>query len=166
MMAGGLTDARQSGEQAVMEKALTMLPLFLHKVDILQGIGLLKSSMTLSLSQMLIDESIAAQCRRIAEGITVCDARDCLDDIREVGIGGNFLMQDSTVEAFRSREFLMPPLVHRQPQDQWIAGGRPDMNHAARERALAMLRRESKHPLPDSAIKLIHEIMNEAQRRL
>jgi len=166
MNAGCLTDAKALGMQAVMEKVLTTLPLVLAEVDVIQGIGLIESSMTLSLEQMLIDGEIANLCKRMKDGVDVSDDKDFFDDIKAVGPGGHFLKQKNTRAAFRTDEFTHAPLCDRNSYDSWVALGRKDMIDHAREKVRAILDSEIKNPLPEQTEKQIREIMEEAERKL
>ncbi|MDF3002859.1 MAG: trimethylamine [Bacillota bacterium] len=166
MMAGCLTDAKTLGMQAVMEKTLTTLPLVLSGVDVIQGIGLVESSMTLSLEQMVIDNEIALLCKRIREGVDVRDEQDFFEDIKKVGHGGHFLKQKNTRAAFRSSEFYQAELCDRESYDGWTALGSPGMIDAARKKVEEILAGEMKNPLPEQKEKVLREIMEEAQLKL
>ncbi|HWQ77226.1 MAG TPA: trimethylamine methyltransferase family protein [Anaerovoracaceae bacterium] len=166
MNAGCLTDAKAPGMQAVMEKVLTTLPLVLAGSDIIQGIGLIESSMTLSLEQMIIDGEIANLCRRIKDGVKVSDDLDFFDDIKAVGPGGHFLKQKNTRAAFRTDQFYQTELCDRSSYDTWADLGRKDMIDFARAKVKAILEAEIKNPLPGETEKLLREIMEEARRKL
>jgi trimethylamine--corrinoid protein Co-methyltransferase len=166
MVAGCLTDAKTPGTQAVMEKVLTTLPLVLAEVDVIQGIGLIESSMTLSFEQMIIDSEIAHLCNRIKEGITVSDDLDFYEDIKAVGQGGHYLKQKNTKAAFRSKEFYHAALCDRNSYDGWVDLGKPEMFGLARKKVKEILDGELKNPLPEQTEKQIREIMGEAERKL
>lgn len=166
MNAGCLTDAKAPGMQAVMEKVLTTLPLVLAEVDVIQGIGLIESSMTLSLEQMLIDGEIANLCKRMKDGITVSDEQNFYEDIKAVGQGGHFLKQKNTRAAFRSSEFYHAELCDRNSYDTWAGLGKRDMIDVAREKVKEILDGERKNPMPASTEKQLLEIMEEAGRKL
>ncbi|HVI42006.1 MAG TPA: trimethylamine methyltransferase family protein [Anaerovoracaceae bacterium] len=166
MNAGCLTDAKAQGMQAILEKVLTTLPLVLAEVDVIQGIGLIESSMTLSLEQMVIDGEIANQCKRMKDGITVSDEMDFFEDIKAVGHGGHFLKQKNTRAAFRTSEFYQSALCDRNSYDSWVDLGKPEMADVARKKVKAILDGEIKNPLPEETEKQIREIMDEAERKL
>ena len=166
MCAGCLTDAKTPGMQAVMEKVLTTMPMVLADIDVIQGIGLVESSMTLSLEQMIIDNEIANLCKRMKDGIKVNDENDFFDDIRMVGHGGHFLKQKNTKAAFRTSEFFQAALCDRNSYDGWAGLGSPDMIGLAREKVKSILKSELKNPLPESTEKMIREIMEEAKKKL
>lgn len=166
MNAGCLTDAKALGMQAVMEKVLTTLPLVMAGIDVIQGIGLIESSMTLSLEQMIIDSEVANLCKRMKDGVDVSDSMDFFDDIKSVGQGGHFLKQKNTRTAFRTDQFSQTPLCDRNSYDSWVDLGRPDMIDHARKKVREILDGEMKNPLPEQTEKLIREIMEEAERKL
>lgn len=166
MSAGCLTDAKAPGMQAVMEKVLTTVPLVLSEIDVVQGIGLIESSMTLSLEQMVVDCEIANLCNRMKAGIDTGDDKDYFEDIKTVGPGGHFLKQKNTRAAFRSDQFYHAMLSDRNSYDGWVDLGRPDMLSQARNKVQKILDSEPKNPLPESTEKLITEIMQEAERKL
>lgn len=166
MSAGCLTDAKAPGMQAVMEKVLTTVPLVMSEIDVVQGIGLIESSMTLSLEQMVIDSEIANLCRRMKDGIDMGEDKDFFEDIKEVGPGGHFLKQKNTRAAFRSDQFYHAALCDRNSYDGWVDLGRPDMYDQARKKVTEILAAEPKHPLPETTEKQLREIMQEAERKL
>ncbi len=164
-IAGCLTDAKEPGKQAVLEKVLTTLPLSLAGADVIQGIGLLESSMTLSLEQILIDAEIGGLCQRMRQGIEVSEEKDCYEDIVQVGQGGHFLKQPSTRAGFRSKEFYVPSLLDRDSYDEWHDLGSPNMFSEANKKVQGILAAAPDHPLPVDVEKQIREIMEEMRRQ-
>ena len=166
MAAGCLSDANSVGMQAAMEKVLTTIPLTHNDVDIIQGIGLIEGSMTLSLEQMIIDAEIFEYCMRMHQGIDVCDDKDYFEDIKAVAQGGHFLKQKSTRKAFRSDEFYNSKLIPGDTYDTWKAAGSKDMKDYAHEKVAAILAADPVCPLDANTEKLIREIMAEAAAKL
>jgi trimethylamine--corrinoid protein Co-methyltransferase len=149
-----------------MEKVLTTLPLVLSEIDVIQGIGLIESSMTLSLEQMIIDSEIAGLCRRMKEGIEVSNDLDFIEDVKNVGQGGHFLKQKNTRTAFRTDQFSQAMLCDRDSYDGWASLGRREMIDLARDKVKEILGSEPKNPMPEKTEKQIAEIMEEAKRKL
>ncbi len=164
--AGCLSDAKTPGMQSVLEKALTTLPLVLSGTDVIQGVGLIDSSMTLYLPHILIDNEIGRLCARIKEGIEVGPEKDYMEDIESVGHGGHFLKQKNTRRAFRSSEFYLSELCDRNSYDEWERLGRPDLSDNAIKNVGSILASDKKYPLPSDTEKIIREIMEEAGRKL
>ena len=166
MAAGCLSDSCGRGMQNAMEKVLTTIPLTLNDVDIIQGIGLIEGSMTMSLEQMIIDAEIFEQCMRMHQGIDVCDEKDYFEDIRAVAQGGHFLKQKSTRRAFRTDEFYNSRLIPGDSYDSWKAAGCRDLVEYAHEKVAAILAADPVCPLDENTEKLVREIMAEAEAKL
>jgi trimethylamine--corrinoid protein Co-methyltransferase len=163
---GCTTDAKGPGSQAVLEKLLTTMPLVLNGTDLIQGPGALETSATLCLEQIVVDEEIAGVCQRMREGVDFSDAKNHFDDIADVGPGGHFLMQKSTLAACRSDEFYAPLLCDRHPFDRWVDLGKPDLYSRARQRVEEILAAPQKNPLPDDVIGKLDEIVRKADKEL
>jgi trimethylamine---corrinoid protein Co-methyltransferase len=166
MSAGCLTDAKSPGMQSVMEKIITTMPLVLSGTDIVQGIGLVESSMTLSYEQIVIDGEIAKLCKRLKDGIDISPEKDYYEDIKQVGHGGHFLKQKNTRQAFRSSEFYMSEICDRNSHDEWELLGNPDLLSNARKKVEEILNGEQNCPLSEDKEKLLLEIMDEAKQVL
>ncbi len=164
--AGCLSDAKQPGAQAVMEKVFGTLPLVLSGVDVINGTGEIDTSQLLVLEQIVVDHEIACMCKRFKDGIEVSDAKDYMDDIVQVGPGGHFLMQPSTVKACRSDEFYLPGLSDRNTFEQWEALGNPTLYSKARERVKEILASPQKNPLPGDVIDKLEDIVRRANKEL
>lgn len=163
IVAGCLTDAKAPGPQAMLEKLLSTLPLVLAGVDVINGIGEISTSQILVPEQILLDHELAVLCQRLRDGIT---AKDLFADVARVGPGGNFLMEDSTVEACRSAEFCQPEFVDRTSYEQWQDLGRPDLYTKARQRMTEILAGPLKNPVPDKVTGQLESIMRRADAAL
>jgi trimethylamine--corrinoid protein Co-methyltransferase len=75
--------------------------------------------------------------------LTFDDQNVPLDLIARVGPGGNFLMEDHTVETFR-RSFWFPRFLDRDVYEIWEEKGSKDLRTALNERARSIL--ESRRP--------------------
>lgn len=166
VVAGCLTDAKTGGAQAVMEKMATTLPLVLSGADGINGIGLVESSMTQCLEQLVVDNEIGQICKRIRDGIEISDAKDYLEDIKAVGPGGHFLRQKTTRKAPRSGEFYTPSLSDRNSFNGWQNLGTPDLYSEARKTVEQILSEDVINPLPPATEQVIREIMETADKEL
>jgi trimethylamine--corrinoid protein Co-methyltransferase len=164
--AGCLSDSKSPGVQAIMEKMTSALPLVLSGVDVINGIGEIETSQLLVLEQIVVDHEIARICKRMKDGVDVCDAKNYFEDIANVKPGGHFLLEPSTLEACRSDEFLMPGLFDRNTHDQWLELGKPDVYPKARKKVEEILAAPQKNPLPDKIIGKLEDIMRRADKEL
>jgi trimethylamine--corrinoid protein Co-methyltransferase len=115
------------------------MPLVLNGTDLIQGPGALDTSAVLCLEQIVVDEEIAGVCKRMRDGVDFSDSKNYFDDIAEVGPGGHFLMQESTLAACRSDEFYSPRVSDRHTFESWAELGKPDMYSRARQRVEEIL---------------------------
>jgi trimethylamine--corrinoid protein Co-methyltransferase len=164
--AGCLSDAKRPGAQAVMEKVFSALPLVLSGVDVINGTGEIETSQLLVREQIVVDHEIACMCKRFKDGIDVSDAKDYMEDIAQVGPGGHFLMQPSTVKACRSDEFHTPELSDRNTFEQWESLGNPSLYSNARKRVEEILAEPQKNPLPDDVLGRLEDILRRANNEL
>ncbi len=166
VVGGCVTDAVVPGTQAVIEKTLSTLPLVVSGADIVQGIGLVESSMTLSLEQILIDSEIALLCRRLKEGINISEEFDFADDVAKIGPEGHFLKQKNTRKAFRTDQFYRPSMMDRISYEEWTRLGSKDLYAKAHDKVKDILSAEMKNPLDHTTEKIINEIVKEAMAKL
>ncbi|MDR2487375.1 MAG: trimethylamine methyltransferase family protein [Clostridiales Family XIII bacterium] len=166
IIAGCISDAKMPGIQSAIEKVLTSLPLVLIGTDVVQGIGMLESSMTLSLEQILIDAEIARLNARLRAGIEVVPEKNLFDDVAAVGPGGHFLKQKSTRRLFRSDEFYGSALLDRGTYEEWQAGGGLELTDKAHAQVVEILAAEQRCPMDPLIEKQILEVVEEAKAKL
>jgi trimethylamine--corrinoid protein Co-methyltransferase len=163
---GCLTDAKEPGDQAVLEKMITTLPLVLSGADLIEGTGALDMSAILSLEQIVIDDEIAGLCKRVRDGVDVSEAKNYFEDIEAVGPGGSFLTRKSTLQTCRSDEFYVPKLCDRSTYERWSDLGKPDVCSKARDRVEEILAAPLKNPLPDDVIGKLDDVTRRAAQEL
>ncbi|MGD8474529.1 MAG: trimethylamine methyltransferase family protein [Anaerolineae bacterium] len=140
------TDQCVPGIQAGYERALTgMLPA-LSWPDIMVGPGLLGGSMILCLEQLLIDVEVFRMLTRARQGIAVEDENWLEEVINQVGPGGHFLAEQSTVRGIRSSRWYISRLGMHDTFEGWEAAGRPRLLEEAHEKVNQIL--SSHEPLP------------------
>ncbi len=89
----------------------------------------------------VLANEVIAQARRLASGIQMAESRVVLDEIAEVGPGGNFLASDLTFARFPDAYF-QSRIFPNWTLEEWQAAGRPqaaDLLHRHTERLLAEL---------------------------
>ena len=160
------SDTAVANAESLMEKVFSALPLVLSGVDVINGTGEIDTSQLLVLEQIVVDHEIACMCKRFKDGIDVSDAKDRMNDIVQVGPGGHFLMQPSTVKACRSDEFYTPALSDRNTFDRWEALGSPTLYGNARKRVEEILAGPLKNPLPDDVLGKLEDIVRRANEEL
>jgi trimethylamine--corrinoid protein Co-methyltransferase len=103
---------------------------------------MLDSGNSMSFEQYLIDDECIGMIRRILDGIRVDEDSLAEEIVRRVGPGGNYVLEDHTVDNM-NREFFYPLLAVRSNLDIWEKIGRPGMRDNARARMEQM---QDDHP--------------------
>jgi trimethylamine--corrinoid protein Co-methyltransferase len=143
--AGG-TDQVAPGAQASYERAINWALPTLGWPDILVGPGLLGGSSILCIEQMIIDVEIFRRCARLYEGISSGAEQWLEAAITEVGPGGNYLKQKSTLKGLHEGAWYISEIGFHDGYEKWIATGRPDVLDNIAEIAGKLLK--DYHPLP------------------
>jgi trimethylamine---corrinoid protein Co-methyltransferase len=140
------TDHFVPGIQAGYEKAMTTLLQTAAWPDILMGAGLLGSATLLSLEQIIIDAEVFRLSKQASRGIPTGDSKWLDDVIAEIGPGGDYLAEMSTVKGIRGGEWYINQLGVHQSYEIWEAKGKPSLLDEAREKVDHVL--ETHKPLP------------------
>ncbi|HSL95047.1 MAG TPA: trimethylamine methyltransferase family protein [Thermoleophilia bacterium] len=136
---GMATEAKHLGVQAGFEKGLKGLTVVAAGADLLSGgIGMIGTSNTLSLPQIVVDGEIAARIRRMTGHFEISAETVLADRVAAVGVGGNFLGEPETRRRIRAGEHLRPVVSDRQAYETWRAAGRTELD-LARDRVRDLL---------------------------
>lgn len=148
---GSLTDASYPDAQAGFESMMGLLTAANSGVDfVLHAAGILSSYLAFSYEKFVLDDEMCGMVRRLRRGFTVSPETLAYDVIAKVGPGGNYLMEDHTVERCRT-EFWKPGVVDRGGLETWMNGGRKDAVARARIRWQKLVR-EHKDPEMDATV--------------
>jgi trimethylamine--corrinoid protein Co-methyltransferase len=149
--------------QAGYERALNGLLPMLSWPDILVGPGLLGGSMILGLEQILVDVEVFRMCKRAHQGIAT-EANDWLEEvIGNVGVGGHFLGERSTVRGVHEGEWYISQLGVHDTFESWDAAGRPSLVDEAREKVEQILATHEPLPLDEDVERELDRIEKRAR---
>jgi len=125
--AAGVTEAKRPDIQSGVEKSFSSLMVAMTGADcILLAAGILDSGNSISYEQYAIDNEVIGMVYRVLSGISVDNDTCGLDVIQQVGPGGNYVMEDHTVQHMME-EFFYPKLSVRCNFDIWEERERPGM---------------------------------------
>ncbi len=102
--AAGQSDSKKSDVQAGHEKKMTMMLPAMAGSNMLYGMGMLELGIAFSHSQLVLDAEMARMVRRAIQGVDVNDYTMAVEDIKEVGPGGDFLTQQHTIDNMHSEQ--------------------------------------------------------------
>ncbi len=130
-MQGGLTDAREPSVQAGMQKTMSAVAGVCGCGCGSMDAGLLGVDTICSPEQMVYDAELAGAVMRMLRPVEVSEEACAVDDIKEVGAGGDFLGSELT--AARFREEVWEPRI-------WEPGARRARGRGERERVRERMR--------------------------
>jgi trimethylamine--corrinoid protein Co-methyltransferase len=155
---GGFSDAKQVGQQAGIEAALTLLCNALAGSHLVHDLGYMESGLTGSFAQLAICDEMVDWIRAALADVEINDETLALDLIDEVGPDGNFLDTDHTFSRFRSRWY--PTLIERDDYASWLTKGAKGLGQRASARVDRILAEHRPEPLPekvrDKLMKITH----------
>ena len=108
------TDSLLYDGQNALEKMLACMTHAQAGVSAVWGVGSVESEKTLSPVQAVIDNEIIGMVKRYLAGFIVDDESIALDEIRKVGISGEFMSSEHTLAHFRGAIFEPRILVRTQ----------------------------------------------------
>jgi trimethylamine--corrinoid protein Co-methyltransferase len=150
--------------QSGHEKTLTAVLPALAGANVIYGLGMLESGVTLDYAQLVIDAEIARMVKHVVAGVPVSDETLAVDDIHAVGPFGDFLSLDATMR--HMRELSRPRLIDRRVREDWEAAGAEDAYQVARREAQRILEEHRPPALPDAVLEEMQEVLERMEVEL
>jgi trimethylamine--corrinoid protein Co-methyltransferase len=110
--------------------------------------------------QLIIDDEIASNVRRISAGILVDESTLSVDVIGKTGPQGNYLKRKETMTQFR-KEHHTARLSDRSTRQQWVAKGAKSTDARAKERMYELLKTHTPEPLEPDVSKGMAALLRE-----
>ncbi len=158
---GVQSDSKTADAQTAYEKTFAGLAAVSAGADFCDlFIGSMEAFNTWSPVQAIIDEEIASNALRFAQGIEVNDETLSVDLINKVGPMGSYLKQKDTMLRFR-KEHSFAELTDRNTRTAWEASGSKDAKRRAKERMVELLNSHTPEPLETEVRKDIDSLIRE-----
>ena len=154
-----MTDA-QSGH----EKTITSLLPALAGANLIYGLGMLESGVTIDYAQLVMDAEFARMVKYVVPGIAVNDETLSVDVIAEIGPFGDFLSHDDTYKGMRTQS--QSRLIDRRVREDWTAAGSTTVYERALAEARRILETHEPQPLPDDVAAELKAIIRVAEEEL
>lgn len=142
---------------------MTALLPALAGANLIYGLGMLESGITLGFGQMVMDNEFAAMIRHVLPGIPADDESLATDLIKEIGIGGNHLTAAHTMKYVRNYQSC-PKLIDRNMMDAWVADGSVGLKEKCDIEARRILETHQPVPIPEDAAKIIAELIAKEEK--
>jgi trimethylamine--corrinoid protein Co-methyltransferase len=158
---GVQSDSKTVDAQTTYEKTQSALTAVLAGADFAElFMGSTETFNCQSPVQLIIDDEIASNASRIAQGIEVNEETLSVNVISKTGHLGNFLKQKETLKQFK-KEHLAAKLSDRATRQQWTASGSRDANLRAKERAVRLLGSHVPEPFEPGVRKRMDSLLSE-----
>jgi len=158
------TDSPVPDQQAVIQKSFRALLIALAGSDTLCGAGGIDTSMVISPSQLIIDNTIAAMIKRIISGFLVNDDTLAEKEIFDTLPGGHFLELDHTLR--HCRDALRPELFVSVAREIWSMEGAKDLFNRALDKYKELKMELKPQALPREVQSALDEIVESADKHL
>jgi trimethylamine--corrinoid protein Co-methyltransferase len=158
----GCSDAKVMDEQASLEAMLSVLMAKLCGSNLIHDVGYMESGLTTSYEMIVLTDELVAMCDNLMKGIEVNEDTLMLDEIHEVGPGGNYISTSQTLNRFR--DFWFPGLLDRRIRSQWLDRGATTLGQRLNQRVKDILKDYQSQPLPEEKRIALQEILESAAK--
>lgn len=158
------TDSKLLDIQAGYEKAMSLTMAVLGGVNKIFYPGTMEGALTVSKESLVIDDEIAGELYRAADGIDVNAETLALGVIDRVGPAGHFLGQTHTLQFLKKEQFI-PSLSDRRTREKWEEAGSLDVAKRAQQRVQEILQSHPVDPLDASVEAELLKIVREVEER-
>jgi len=158
----GSSDAKVLDAQAGLEYAISIYNATLNGCNIIHDCGYLEYGSTSSFESVLFADEIISMVKYMLRPLNFNDETVPLHLMTKVGPAGNFIGEKDTAENFK-KIFWFPRFLDRKRYDLWEKDGCKDLRMVLNEKARAIFHNRRPTELPESTIKIIHEIVAKHQ---
>jgi trimethylamine--corrinoid protein Co-methyltransferase len=162
---GPWTDSMLPDGQSGLERAHFALMAGLAGANVLVGAGMLEQGKAFSAVQLAIDDEIHGMVRLALRGLSTEGDILGVEAIDRVGPGGNFLVDEHTLQHLRSERFFSSLMV-RQAREVWEAMGAKDLRERAKERVKQLLADHQPRPLDEAVVRELASLVRASERVL
>jgi trimethylamine--corrinoid protein Co-methyltransferase len=150
--------------QSGHEKTITSLLPALAGANLIYGLGMLESGVTIDYAQLVMDAEFARMIKYCVPGIPVTDETLSVDVIAEVGPFSDFLSHDDTYRGMRGQS--QSRFIDRRVREEWAAAGSTTMYDRSLAEARRILETHVPEPLPDEVAAKLKSIIEAAEKEL
>ena len=156
----GCSDAKIMDEQAALEAMLSVLMAKFSGGNLIHDVGYMESGLTTSFEMIVLTDELVSMTDNIMKGIEVNDDTLMLDEINQVGPGGNFLTTNQTLSRFR--DFWYPGLLDRSTRPTWLTRGATSLGERLSTKVKSILKERQSKPLEPDKKQKVQEILAQA----
>ena len=164
--AAGVTDSKAIDGQAAIEAVFQVFMSIGAGGNLIHDVGFSDLGMTGSIEHMVICDDIIRMAKRIFKGMDFSDPEEAFafDVIKEVGPGGNFLLEDHTMDHYG--EFCYPELIDSDNFDKWKGNGAMTITDRAIAKMRKLLETHVPEPVDEQLAAKLDAIVEAAEARV
>jgi len=156
-----LIDDAQSG----FERGISLSNGIYSKADILAHQGICGQDSCGSILQLIIDDEFLSFLKRFFNFFEVNEDTLAEELIKKVGIGGNFLIENHTLDHFKN-EIYSPHILNRENWSSWVKKGKKSTRDKAMDKYTELLKLDPVEPIEDAKMKKINEILKFVKEKI
>jgi trimethylamine--corrinoid protein Co-methyltransferase len=145
-----VSDSKAVDEQLASEYAFTTLLGALSKATLLHDVGYMESGLRSSYETIILGDELVGFARAFLRDCRVEAETLLVEDIKEVGPGGNFLARPQTRRG--CRQYWQPSLIDHSAHEGWRKGGSTTLRQRTLARRAELLAEPRAFVLADDAL--------------
>lgn len=153
----GCSDAKVMDEQAALEATLSVMAAKLCGSNLVHDVGYMESGLTVSYEMIVLTDELVAMMDHFMKGIDVSPETLMVDELHNVGPGGNFLSTKATLGRFRS--YWFPGLLDRKIRASWLEKGATTMGERLNQKVRQILENHQPKPLAQEKRQAMQAIL-------
>ncbi len=164
LICGGLTDSKAVDLQAGYEAGYSILFSALSGGSFISGAGVLEQGLTFDYAKLIFDLELYSYYRIIAKGIDTSPESLALEEIDQVGLGGEYLSCMHTYKHMHSQ--YQAHYFDRRKREAWQKDKTPEIKNKAYEQIKEILKTHKPSPLKESATAEIKRIISDFENMI
>ena len=160
-----ITCSNQIDYQMGVEFGMNSLIGLIFNADLYGHVGIVGADQGASIVKLIIDEETISYIKRIKGFFKVSDETLAFDVIKNVGISGNFLLEDHTVKYMKS-EYWIPKIFNRDSYIVWKKKGEKTLIERAVQRKNFILKKHQLEPFDEHIEREIDTTIEIAKKNL
>jgi trimethylamine--corrinoid protein Co-methyltransferase len=154
----GCSSSKTFDGQAALESMFGTISAALSGANLIHDVGYLEDGLCASFEQVVLTDEIISMVKRYIRAIDIDKNTLALEEIEEVGPGGNFLTRDHTYKNFRS-QMLIPKLIDRNVYANWKSAGAKPLEVRVNEKVKEILATYRPEPIEDKKLAAVEDYM-------
>jgi trimethylamine--corrinoid protein Co-methyltransferase len=158
----GCSDSQFPDLQAGAEYGFTLLNAALDGANLIHDCGYLGQGFVASPEMIIFADETIGMVKRYIRGFEIDSEHLALDVIKQVGPGGNFLLERHTLDYFK-KEHWQPGIFNRKNLPNWIKEGQQKTDDKLLAKARDILATHRPEPLADEIKNELNKIWQKAE---